>query len=159
MDISKLDSSKLDSSKLSKYYKLAKYMAELFSKDPSTKVGAIILNPESHQILSTGYNGMPRKVDESIVQRWTRPAKYKFVEHAERNALYNAGRCGTSVAGAIAIVTHYPCHDCARGLIQSGIKTVVTTSPPDDPNWNESWGISKMLFEEVGVEVILLVMD
>lgn len=140
-----------------KYFKFAQYQAELFSKDPSKKVGAVILAPESMQMLSLGYNGMPRKVREDKMHRWERPLKYKYVEHAERNALYNAVRHGTALEGSIAVVSMYPCCDCARGLIQSGIKMIITK----DPQWNhERWGedfrISKEMFEEAGIDVVLL---
>jgi dCMP deaminase len=139
-----------------KYFKLAEQQALLFSKD-TTKVGAVLLAPESHQILSLGYNGMPRCVDESIARRWERPIKYKYVEHAERNALYNACRHGTPVQGSIAVVTMFPCCDCARALIQAGVQTLVTVRPDYD---REVWGpdsrVSMEMFQEVGMALMLL---
>lgn len=140
-----------------KYYKLAQHQASLFSKDPSSKVGAILLAPGSLQILSLGYNGMPRDINESVVKRWERPIKYKYVEHAERNAVYNACRHGTPLEGSIAVVTMYPCCDCARALIQSGCKMVVTTTPDwNHPRWGDDFNISHEMFEEAGVRVKLL---
>lgn len=142
------------------FYKLAKFQADLFSKDPSTKVGCIILAPDSLQILSCGYNGLPRNVNESHPERWMRPLKLKWCEHSERNALYNACRSGTKLDGGIAIVTLYPCADCARGLIQSGIKTIVVPEPDwEDSNWGDHFKISRVMFDEANVDVIALTSD
>lgn len=143
-----------------KYYRLARYLAHLFSKDPSTKVGALFLAPKSFEILSAGYNGMPRGIDESKAERWARPLKYKLVEHAERNGMYNANRRGIALEGAIAIVCLFPCHDCARGLIQSGVSAVVTAEPKlSDDRWDESFAVSRQLLLEAGIELILLTED
>lgn len=140
-----------------KYFKLAEYQANLFSKDDSKKVGAILVAPESLQILSMGYNGMPRNINENISERWERPLKYKYVEHAERNAIYNAVRQGTGIEGSIAITTLYPCCDCARALIQSGIKTIVSKKPDfDHERWGHDFKISEEMFNEANIEIILL---
>lgn len=139
------------------FYKLTRFTADLFSKDPSRKVGCILLKPDSLQVLSLGYNGFPRGIDETDSERWKRPTKYHYCQHAETNSLCNACRSGTSTENSIAIVTLYPCCACCRSLIQAGIKTVVTL-PPDfnDPNWGEEFKISKIMFEEAGVEVMFL---
>lgn len=132
-------------------------MANLFSKDPSTKVGAWFLAPKSFEVLSMGYNGMPRGIDDTRPERWVRPIKYKYVEHAERNGLFNANRRGIALEGAIAVVCLYPCADCARGMIQAGIQAVVTMMPVmDDNRWDESFAVSKELLDEAGIVVILL---
>ena len=143
-----------------KYFKLAKYQAEIFSKDPNQKVGAILLAPESLQILSLGYNGMPRNIDESKGERWARPIKYKYVEHAERNAVYNACRHGTPLEGSIAVVTLFPCCDCARALLQSGVTMVVSETPDfSHPRWGEDFKISMEMFQEAGIELVMLNKD
>jgi dCMP deaminase len=81
----------------------------------------------------------------------------KWCEHSERNALYNACRSGTALENAIAVVTFFPCADCARGLIQSGIKTIVTTQPDlSNPRWGDDFKISMEMFKEVGINMILL---
>ena len=103
-------------------------MAELiatWSKDASTKVGAVVVG-ENKEIRSTGYNGMVRGIDDNIPERSERPIKYDFFEHAERNAVYNACLIGASLKGCVIYVTAMPCPDCARAIIQSGIKMVVT---------------------------------
>lgn len=143
-----------------KYYKLARYQANLFSKDPSTKVGALFLAPKSFEILTMGYNGMPRGVDETRPERWERPIKYRYVEHAERNALFNANRRGVAMEGSIAVVCLFPCADCARGMIQSGVQALVTMIPNlDDNRWDESFEVARELLEESGVHLIILTED
>lgn len=140
--------------KAEKYYQLAEYQANLFSKDPNTKVGALFLAPESFQILSTGFNGFPRKVDESKSERWKRPLKYTYVSHAEANGICNASRHGTPLENSIAIVTMFPCTTCAKLLIQCGIKELVTKEPDmANEKWGEEFKYSKEMLEESGVEI------
>lgn len=140
-----------------KFMKLARYMAELFSKDPSRKVATILVKPETLQLLSVGYNGMARNVDELPPERWMRPAKYAWVSHSELNAICNAASNGTNINNAIAIVTLFPCCCCARSLIQSGIKYVVTFEPDfGDPIWGEEFRISQTMMSESGVEIMLI---
>ncbi len=95
------------------------------SKDPQTKLGCVIISRD-HSIITTGFNGFCRGVIESIPERWSeREIKYKFVEHAERNAIYNHARHGgAALFDSIAYIPVYPCIDCAKGLIQSGIRQV-----------------------------------
>ena len=125
------------------------------SKDASVKVGTVIVGPD-HEIRSTGYNGFPRGIDETDESRWDRPIKYEFVEHAERNAIYNAARMGTPVSGCTAYMESPPCTPCGRALIQAGIKEIiVTTQNPfsgrDD--WRKSIQFAVDLLEEAGVKV------
>lgn len=146
----------MEANKAIKYYKLAQYQAELFSKDPNTKVAAIVLAPDSLQILSTGFNGICRKLEETP-ERWARPAKYKWVAHAELNAVANAARSGVKLENAICVVTLYPCVECCKALIQSGIRTLVTKEPNMcDPKWGEDFAISAEMFKESGVQIILI---
>lgn len=140
-----------------KYHRLACSLAQEFSKDPSTKVGSFLIAPDSLQVLSLGYNGMPRGVSEEVQTRWERPAKYQYVEHAERNALYNACRHGTPIEGAICVVTMFPCTDCARALIQSGVRTLVAPRPDTQhPRWGSQFQVALEMFEEVGMQLMLL---
>jgi dCMP deaminase len=96
------------------------------SKDPSTKVGCIIVN-QDNVILSTGFNGFPRGINENDMSRWKRPEKYYWIEHAERNAIFNAARVGVSLNGAKAYLNWEPkpCADCTRALIQAGVREVI----------------------------------
>ena len=108
------------------YFMTLAYSIAKKSKDPSTKVGAIIVDTQ-HSILSTGYNVLPRGCIDDISERNTRPIKYAWYEHAERNAIYNAARVGGApLAGSIMYTQGLPCADCMRGIIQAGISHVVT---------------------------------
>ena len=151
-------------SKAIKYYKLTEFFANTFSKDPSTKVGALFLYPGTLQVLSMGYNGMPRNVDETIAERWERPLKYKFTEHAERNAIYNAAQSGTPLRDSICVASMCPCADCARGVIQSGCKMVITRdveelqreNPEVVSRWKPEWDVSIGMMQEAGVQIMFL---
>lgn len=142
--------------KASKYYDLAKCQADLFSKDPNTKVCALFLAPESLNVLTSGVNGFPRKVIETP-KRWERPQKYSRVSHAEINGICNAARHGISLQDSVAVVTMFPCADCAKALIQVGVNTIITKRPDYmHPTWGDNFKLSSEMFEEVGMKMILL---
>lgn len=107
-------------SKLDYYFDLAALVATR-SKD-STKVGAVLIGP-SGEIRATGYNGPPIGVLD-LPERFERPAKYLFANHAEANVIAFCARNGTAIEGCDLYVTHFPCSACARLIIQSGIKRV-----------------------------------
>lgn len=94
----------------------------LWSKDPSTKVGAVIVNSDK-LVLSLGYNGFPRGVLDLEERYKDRPTKYLFVAHAERNALDNSYG---DMRGATLYTTLCPCNECTKSIIQKGIKKVVS---------------------------------
>lgn len=124
-----------------------------WSKDQSTKVGAVIID-DQRKPKSFGYNGFPRGVDDNIPSRNERPAKYLFSEHAERNAIYNAD---SSLDGCTIFVTHFPCADCTRAIIQKGIKRVVIDSKNGKESglkerWGEAFEASVEMMEEAGIE-------
>ena len=124
-----------------------------WSKDQSTKVGCVIVSPEK-AILSMGYNGFPRGVDDTPTYRQERPTKYEFVVHAEENALLNAGRNGTRLSGGILYVTMPPCTRCAGSIIQSGIKEVIYLEPEEQkkiPGWRDNLKYSFEMFGEAGI--------
>lgn len=106
-----------------RFLELADIVAQ-WSKDRSTKVGAVVVGPD-REVRSLGYNGFPRGVNDDVEERHERPLKYLITEHAERNSVYNASRFGASLAGCTLYCTHPPCTDCARAIIQSGIVAVV----------------------------------
>jgi dCMP deaminase len=130
---------------------------KLKSKDKNTQIGAVIVGVDK-EILSTGYNSFPRGLDDTIEERQERPEKYYFMEHAERNAIYNAARVGTPIKdSSIYITSGVPCMDCARGIINSGIKKVYckricTTTNKD--MWDEHQKRSIDMLHECGVDVI-----
>lgn len=141
------------------FFKMAELVASK-SKDRSTKVGVVVVGPDN-EVRSTGYNGFPRGINDDIEERHQRPAKYAWTEHAERNAIYHAARIGVSLKGCIMYFDSdpYPCQDCARAVIQSGIKTVIGRNIPFEgvgSQWKESCAIGKQMLEEAGVEIILL---
>lgn len=130
-------------------------MAELvsqWSKDPSTKVGAVIVDPSSQRVISLGFNGFPRGVKDTEERLILRETKYDLIIHAEMNALQFAER---SVMGCTLYVYPFPpCIRCAVMLIQAGIKRIVAPS-----SWPERWNASMQhafeIFDEAGVEVSL----
>lgn len=109
------------------------------SKDQSTQVGAIIVGP-GNEIISTGFNGMPRGVNDDVPERHERPEKYFWMEHAERNAIYSAAKIGVPTKGCRMYCTHPPCMDCGRGIIQSGIINHYFPDPSNmDPELYDRW--------------------
>lgn len=123
------------------------------SKDRSTKVGCVVVGPDN-EIRSTGYNSFPRGIDDGREERHQRPAKYKWTEHAERNAIYNAARVGTPVKDCRMFLPWFPCMDCARAIVQSGIVELVCHAPNlDDPTWGADFRDALQLFDEAGVAV------
>lgn len=143
--------------KAKKYLELARYNAELFSKDPNTKVGAIILTPDFSRVLSTGINGFPRKFNDEQGPRWERPMKYNYVSHAECNSVCNAARSGTSIDDSVIVVTMFPCMNCTKLLIQAGIIKVYSPKPDmDSERWASEFKVSLEMLKEVGIEIIYL---
>lgn len=145
--------------KLAKYMGIANAVAQL-SKDTSTKVGALIIGA-TNEVRSMGYNGSPRGCaadDHGDARGTTRPEKYYWFSHAEANAITNAARVGTPLEGGSMVVTHFPCMDCARLIVQSGIKRVISNRPSEDfeSRWAEHIVRTTLLFDECGVEVQFL---
>ena len=141
--------------KAEKFYQLAKFQAQLFSKDPHRKVGALFIDPNSYVIRAQGYNGFCRGVDETRASRWERPQKYKFVCHAEANGIYNACRDGVRLDGSTIVVTLFPCLECAKGLIQAGVHSVVAPKPDlEDLRWGQQFRDALDMFEEVGMKIV-----
>jgi dCMP deaminase len=126
------------------------------SKDPSTTIGAVIVGQEN-QIVSTGFNGFPRFIDETDSSRWERPIKYAFVEHAERNSIYNAARTGVSLMGCTLYLVgmgppSVPCTECAKAIIQAGIVRVCGKAYKPMPDaWSDDFAFSEALLAEAGV--------
>lgn len=134
-----------------RYLGIAKDVAS-WSKDPSKKIGAVIVGNKG-QIISQGYNGFPRGIEDYKSRYENRETKYKYVVHAESNAIYNAIHNGASTDGATIYVTGLPvCHECAKAIIQVGIRLVVMDTRPDETTWQESGNLSLELLTEAGVE-------
>lgn len=126
----------------------------LWSKDRSTKVGAIIVDNQN-RILSTGYNGFPIDVNDNIDSRHERPTKYYYTEHAERNAIYSAAKNGIPLNGTtMYLLWKYPCADCARAIVQSGIKNIVAYNrdfPGKKMDWDIHFNAAIEILKEGGV--------
>lgn len=121
------------------------------SKDPSTQVGACIVDADN-RILSTGYNGFPQGCSDDDFP-WNRDesageTKYKFVVHAELNAILNSR--GKSLVGSRVFVTLFPCHECAKAIIQTGVKEIVYLS--DKYSGTDSDNASRRMLDSAGVK-------
>jgi dCMP deaminase len=139
------------------YFMSMAYLVSLKSKDKSTKVGCVIVGPDN-EVVSTGYNSFPRLLNDNVAERSERPLKYMFIEHAERNAIANAARIGVSTKDCRIYMPWYPCVDCARIMIQSGIKElIIHTEHPGNqanaPHWIESMTIGREMLDECQVAV------
>lgn len=135
-----------------RYIGLAKEIAK-WSKDPSKQIGAVAIGDKG-QVLAQGYNGFPRGIEDTEDRYNNREEKYKYVVHAEMNCIYNATYNGVSLEGATIYISGLPvCSECAKGLIQVGIKRVVYHTGLDIiPNkWKESNDQTIELFSEADI--------
>tara|TARA_B100000579_G_scaffold199096_1_gene162781 strand:- start:4430 stop:4882 length:453 start_codon:yes stop_codon:yes gene_type:complete len=138
-----------------RYLALAKQISQ-WSKDPSTKIGAIAVG-EKGQVLAQGFNGFPRGIDDSDDRYYNKETKYKYVVHAEMNVIFNATYSGVSLDGATLYITGLPaCSDCAKGIIQVGIKRVVMEKTELPKHWQDSCKFTEKLFQESGVEYVFI---
>lgn len=125
-----------------------------WSKDPSTKVGAVIVR--DNYIVATGYNGFPQGIEDSPERLNNRQTKNRFVMHAEMNAILQAGE---KCKGATLYCTHIPCARCMNPIIQSGIQKIVfleTGYHSLDEDWKM---IVEVAEKEGGLEILVLKTD
>ena len=133
------------------YFMGVAYLAGMRSKDPNTQVGACIVS-EDNKILSIGYNGLPLGCSDDEFP-WARESddplktKYLYTAHSELNAILNYR--GGSLEGAKIYVSLFPCNECAKAIIQSGIRTVIYDS--DKYAEQPSFIASKRMFDAAGV--------
>ena len=132
------------------YFMSVAVLAAMRSKDPNTQVGACIVGDDK-RIISTGYNGFPRGCsdDEFPWDRDGAETKYPYVVHAELNAILNAG--GRNLNGSVLYVGLFPCNECAKAIIQAGVKEVIYLS--DKYNGIPSNLASKRMLAAAGVKV------
>jgi len=134
-----------------RYLRLAEEVGT-WSKDPSSQIGAVAIGSKG-QVLAQGYNGFPRGIMDSTMRLADRESKYKYIVHAEQNLIYNATFNGVNLDGSTIYVTGLPtCSECAKGVIQVGIKRVVMPVQDVKEQWVESWSLTKKMFKEAGVE-------
>jgi dCMP deaminase len=138
------------------YFMTLAYLVSMKSKDPSTRVGCVIVGPDK-EIRSTGYNGLPRGVADRNYRYEDREYKLLAVNHAEENAILHCALNGVSAKACILYAQWMPCSRCAKAIIQSGIKEVVYDENfpgnhmhmADD--WKKSLEISQEMLAEAGV--------
>ena len=126
-----------------------------WSKERGRRVGSVIVGPDK-EVRSTGFNGLPRGVRDDLEERHSREngAKYLWSSHAERNAIYNAARIGMSLKGCTIYVPWFPCVDCAKAIIQSGISELVAYEPDyHDPKWGSEFGLVTEMLDEAKVTI------
>lgn len=140
-----------------KYFMSMAYLVAMKSKDPSSKVGTVIVGP-NYEVRATGYNGLPRGAKD-VDSRNVRPDKYLYYVHSEQNSLLQAARAGVSVDGCHLYTLGTPCMDCAKAIIQAGIKEVFVHEAWDrggyqaipGSNWDKHIGKSAPFLLEAGV--------
>ena len=134
-----------------RYLELAKFISN-WSKDPSTKTGAVIVDTNNY-VVSLGFNGFPRKVIDSEERLQNRDLKYKMIVHCERNAIIAAKKDLTGCT-----LYTYPfmsCSPCAGLVIQTGIKRCVAPYN-NNPRWIEDFKLTQIMFTEASVELMLV---
>jgi dCMP deaminase len=138
------------------YFMTMAYLVSMKSKDPSTRVGAVIVGPDK-EIRSTGYNGLPRGVADRKYRYEDREYKLLAVNHAEENAILHCAINGVSTKDCVLYSQWMPCSRCSKSIIQSGIKEVVYHEKfPGNhmhgaADWKRSLEISKEMLSESGV--------
>lgn len=138
------------------------YLVGMRSLDAHTHVGCVIADSDN-VLVSTGYNSLPRGIEidaESIRISREDGEKYYWVEHAERNAIYNAARRGTILKGCKLYVPWMPCSDCCRAIIQTGITEVIIHRNGQNfydkhanGKWDAAYKRTLTMFKESGVEL------
>ena len=133
------------------YFMGLAHLSAFRSKDPSTQVGAVIVD-ESHRVVSIGYNGLPRGCSDDEFP-WEREGdtlntKYAYVVHGELNAILNSIK---SLKGCTVYVTHFPCNECAKAIVQSKISRVIYLS--DKHKDKDSFKASKRILENAGIKI------
>ena len=135
-----------------RFIKVAKEVAS-WSKDPSKKIGCIAV--KDRRTIATGFNGFPRGIADISDRLQDRDLKYRYVVHAEMNCIYNASYHGVSLDGSTFYIYGLPvCSECAKGIIQVGVKRVVWKSMTKEipAKWWDSSMITEEMFLEAGVE-------
>jgi len=142
-----------------RFMEMADLQVAQWSKDRSSKVGVVIV--KDREIVTTGFNGIPRGCEDDFEPRHERPEKYNWFIHAEPNAIINAARQGKSTLGCNMYLNWFPCDQCAGYIVQAGIRRLYVDKEPDinDSKWGEGFkrAIEKLL--EGDVEIIFMGYD
>lgn len=140
------------------YFMTLAYLVSMKSKDPSTRVGAVIVGPD-HEIRATGYNGLPRGIADRNYRYEDREYKLLAVNHAEENAILHCALNGVSAKGCTLYTPWLPCSRCTKTIIQSGISEIVYDEnfpgnrEGEGRDWQRSLEISREMLEESGIVV------
>lgn len=140
------------------YFMTMAYLVSMKSKDPSTRVGAVIVGPDN-EIRSTGYNGLPRTIADEKYRYEDKEYKYLAVNHAEENAILNCVLMGVSARDCKIYTPWVPCSRCSKSIIQAGISEVIYdknfpgNNLEQDAEWTRSMDIAHELLVEAGVVV------
>lgn len=129
-------------------------MIASWSKDPSSKIGAVIVRPNK-TIVSLGFNGFPRGVKDYPERYEDRFFKLNVIIHAEMNAILSASE---NLFGTTIYITHPPCSKCSSMMIQKGIRRVIVIEPDDefDERWKDAIDLSLEIIEEAGAEMLFV---
>ncbi len=133
---------------------LAHQLAE-WSIEKGRRVGAVIVGPDN-ELRSTGFNGLPRGVNDAPPERHSRitGAKYIWSCHAEQNAIFNAARVGIALKGCAIYVPWFPCVECTKAIIQSGITEVIGYQlDRPNSNWAQDFEIASTMLKEANITV------
>lgn len=129
--------------------------AETNSADPNTRIGTVLV--QNGRPLVFGTNKFPQGV-VATPERLVRPVKYDYMEHAERAVIYSAAKLGIATSDVMMIATWAACKDCARAIVESGIRCLITHKQARDngpDSWTESVRIGDGILREAGVRLIL----
>jgi dCMP deaminase len=142
------------------YYMTMAYLISMKSKDPSTRVGAVIVGPD-YEVRASGYNGLPRGIADRPERYEDKEYKYMACNHAEENAILHCARIGVSTRGCSMYVPWLPCARCAKAIIQSGIKEIIYDPkfPGNHEHHQENWMRSMEISHEILVEADVAVRE
>ena len=138
------------------YFMTMAYLVAMKSRDPSTKVGAVIIGPDN-EVRATGYNGLPRGVKETSERYLDKEYKYMAVNHAEENAILHCARIGVAIKSCRIYTPWIPCCRCTKSILQAGIIEVIYDENfpgneiKEQRNWASSIANSRELMHEAGV--------
>jgi len=135
-----------------RYLRLAREISS-WSKDPSTKVGAVLVDNRRRGI-GFGYNGFPKGVPDTQMDYEDRELKYKLVVHAEENAILNCPIPIHHCEATLFVWPLFPCNECAKVIIQAGVKQVVSTDTQIG-RWSEANDLAANMLDHAGIDYII----
>jgi dCMP deaminase len=139
-----------------KLFNLAASVSE-WSQSRKAKVGAVIYDPATMRPLVSNYNELTRGMDYSVESHHNKPMKGYVWEHAERNAIFLAARNGVATEGKGMAVNWYPCADCARAIVQSGISHLIVEQPDlTDASWAEDFNAAAVILDAARLNITVL---